>query len=69
VSRVRLRLDLLSLGESGGHQYEADDWEVDNKHRQTYAKLVITLEDMQRSSAEFSIDVLNIDAGFRRGTD
>jgi hypothetical protein len=49
-------------------KYEADDWEIHNAYGQSYPKLVITLEDMQRGGAEFSFDVLNLDAGFRKRT-
>ena len=30
-------------------KYERDDWEVYNAYGQSYPKLVVTLEDMQRS--------------------
>jgi len=43
-------------------KYERDDWQVHNAYGQSYPKLVVTLEDMQRSGAHFSIDVLDLDA-------
>jgi hypothetical protein len=46
-------------------KYERDEWEVHNAYGQSYPKLVLTLEDMQQSGFEFSIEVLNLDAGFR----
>jgi hypothetical protein len=38
---------------------------VHNTSGQSFPKLIITLEDMQRSGQEFTIEVLNLDAGFR----
>jgi len=46
-------------------KYERDDWEVLNRLGQSYPKLVVTFQDMQASGEQFSIDVLNLDAGFR----
>jgi hypothetical protein len=39
-----------------GTKYERNDWEVHNAYGQSYPKLVVTLEDMQRSGDEFTID-------------
>ena len=47
-------------------KYERDDWGVYNAGGQSYPKVVVTLEDMQRSGEQFSIDVLKLDAGFWR---
>ena len=47
-------------------KYERDDWEVYNASGQSYPKVVVTLEDMQRSGEQFSIDVLKLDAEFWR---
>lgn len=46
-------------------KYECDDWQVHNAFGQNYPKLVVTLDDMQRSGEEFTIDVLNLNAAFR----
>ena len=35
-----------------------------NAGGQSYPKVVVTLEDMQRSGEQFSVDVLKLDAGF-----
>ncbi len=47
-------------------KYECDDWEVHNPNGQSFPKIIVTLEDMQRSGETFSIDVLKLDAGFWR---
>jgi len=46
-------------------KYERDDWKVHNAYGQSYPKLVVTLEDMQRSGEEFTAEVIYLDAGFR----
>jgi hypothetical protein len=45
-------------------KYARGDWGVHNTLGQSFPKLVITLEDMQTSGQEFTIEVLNLDAGF-----
>ena len=46
-------------------KYESDDWQVHNAYGQNYTRLLVTLEDMQRSGEQFTIEVLNLDATFR----
>jgi hypothetical protein len=45
-------------------KYARGDWQVHNTLGQSFSKLVITLDDMQTSGQEFTIEVLNLDAGF-----
>jgi hypothetical protein len=47
-------------------KFECDDCEVHNAQGHSYPKLVVTLADMERSGQKFSMDVLDVDAGFRR---
>jgi hypothetical protein len=46
-------------------KYARGDWELYNTlWGQSFPKIVITLEDMQSSGKEFTMDVLNLDAEF-----
>jgi hypothetical protein len=47
-------------------KFVRDDWEVHNACGQSYPKLLVTLEDMQRSGEKFTIEVLKLKAGFWR---
>jgi len=47
-------------------KFVRDDWEVHNACGQSYPKLLITLDDMQRSGENFSIEVLKLKGGFWR---
>ncbi len=40
-------------------KFKRDDWEIHNTMGQSYPKLIITLEDMQKSGEEFTIEILN----------
>ncbi|MGA2314633.1 MAG: hypothetical protein ABSF87_20135 [Xanthobacteraceae bacterium] len=42
-----------------------DDWKVHNTLGQSYPKITVTLEDMQRSGEQFTAEVINLGAGFR----
>jgi hypothetical protein len=46
-------------------KFEGDDWDIYNSYNQSYPKIVVTLQDMQRSEYPFSMDVLNPRAGFQ----
>lgn len=46
-------------------KFDRDDWDIYNAHRQSYPRLVLTLEDLQQCSEKLTITVLDIDAGFR----
>jgi hypothetical protein len=46
-------------------KFEGDEWEVHNAYKQSYPKIIVTLEDIRRSGAKLTIEVLNLDAGFR----
>ncbi len=46
-------------------KFASDDWEIFNSYAQSYPKIVVTLEDMQRSGYPFTIDVLGLKAGWR----
>jgi hypothetical protein len=47
-------------------KFERDEWDVYSARGQSYPKIVITLQDMQRSGYPFSMGVLALRAGFRR---
>lgn len=47
-------------------KFNRDDWDVHNAFKQSYPKIVVTLEDLRRSDEKLTIGVLNLDAGFRR---
>jgi hypothetical protein len=47
-------------------KFERGEWQVHSAFGQSNPRLVVTEEDMRRSGDEFTIDVLNLDAGFRR---
>jgi hypothetical protein len=47
-------------------KFARDDWALHNAQGQTYPKLLVTLEDMQRSSEKFTIEVLKLKGGFWR---
>jgi hypothetical protein len=49
-------------------KFADDDWHVYNAHGRAYPRIVITLEDMQRSGAKLSADVLKLKGGFWRRT-
>jgi hypothetical protein len=46
-------------------KFECDDWDLYNAYGHSYPKIVVTLEDMQRSDYPFSMDVLDVRADFR----
>jgi hypothetical protein len=46
-------------------KFNRDEWDVYNAHRESYPKIVLTLEDLQRSGEKLTIEVLNLDAAFR----
>jgi hypothetical protein len=46
-------------------KFERDEWEFYERYGQRYPKIVVTLEDMRRTGAKFTINVLYLDAGFR----
>ncbi len=46
-------------------KFERDEWEFVEKHGERYPKIVVTLDDIQKSGAKLTMDVLNLDAGFR----
>jgi len=47
-------------------KFERDEWEIFNAYGQSYPKIIVTLEDMQRSGEEFTISVLDLKAGWQR---
>jgi hypothetical protein len=47
-------------------KFERDEWEIFNAYRQSYPKIIVTLEDMQRSGEQFTISVLDLKAGWQR---
>jgi hypothetical protein len=46
-------------------KFERDEWEFVEKHGHHYPRIVVTLEDIRQSGAQLTIDVFNLDAGFR----
>jgi hypothetical protein len=46
-------------------KFERDEWEVHNRLGQSYPRVLVTLEDMQRRGEQLTAEVLNLDAGFR----
>jgi hypothetical protein len=44
---------------------ERDDWDVHSACGQSYPRLTVMLEDMQGGGEQFTIEVPNLDAGFR----
>jgi hypothetical protein len=46
-------------------KFDHDDWEIYSAYGQNYPKIVITLEDIERSGPKLTISVLDLDAGFR----
>jgi hypothetical protein len=46
-------------------KFERDDWDVYTGYGQSYPKIIITLQDMQRSKYPFSMSVLDLRSGFR----
>jgi hypothetical protein len=46
-------------------KYMRGDQGTYEAHGQTYPKVVVTLEDMERSGEAFTMEVLNAQAGFR----
>ena len=47
-------------------KFERDDWQPHNAFGQSYPKLIITLDDMQRSRDALTKEVLDLDADFWR---
>jgi hypothetical protein len=46
-------------------KFNRDEWDVYNAFKQSYPKVVLTLEDLRQSGEKLTIQVLDIDAGFR----
>ena len=46
-------------------KFENDQWDIFNSFGQSYPRIVITLEDMRRSGYPFTIDVLDLKAGWQ----
>jgi hypothetical protein len=46
-------------------KFERDEWDLYNAYGQSYPKILVTLQDMQRSGYPFSMGVLDLRAGFR----
>jgi hypothetical protein len=49
-------------------KFNRDEWDVHNAFKQSYPKIVLTLEDLRQSGEKLTIEVLDIDAGFRPRT-
>lgn len=47
-------------------KFERDDWMIYSIRGRVLPRLVVTLQDMESSTEDFSIDVLDLDAGFGR---
>jgi hypothetical protein len=46
-------------------KFDRDEWEFYSAHGENYPRIVVTFEDMKRSGQQFTISVLDLDAGFR----
>jgi hypothetical protein len=46
-------------------KFERDQWDVHTRLGQIYPRVLVMLEDMQRSGEQLTAEVLNLDAGFR----
>jgi len=47
-------------------KFERDEWGFHDAYKQSYPKIILTLSDLQQAANKLTIDVLDLDAGFRR---
>jgi hypothetical protein len=48
-------------------KFQHDEWDVQKGPGGNYPKITLTLSDLQKAESRLSIDVINLDAGFKRG--